>query len=358
MNATSPEFGGALRSPSMARGISYRDAGVNIRVAEDALAKIKRHVERTRRPEVIGDIGGFGGLFRLAGLADAVLVASTDGVGTKLRLADLLDSHDTIGQDLVNHCVNDVAVMGAEPLFFLDYFATGKLDAERFERVVAGMALACRENGMALLGGETAEMPGFYVDGEYDIAGFIVGACERTALLRPDDAREGDVLVGVPSSGLHTNGYSLARACVAREAARSGRDPRELYRTPYDELGGTPLGAALLTVHRSYRDDTRRLRETGGLRSVAHITGGGWEGNVPRALAEGLGARVDQGAWEVPPLFRLLQRMGEIEEREMWDTFNMGIGLVAILDPAMVPSDALCIGVVERPHGDRRVRFA
>src|ERR671937_1530785 len=258
-------------STRMARGISYRDAGVNVRVAEDALGRIRRHVERTRRPEVLSDIGGFGGLFRLAGLVDAVLVASTDGVGTKLRLADLLDSHDTIGQDLVNHCVNDVAVMGAEPLFFLDYFATGKLDATRFERVVAGMALACSENGTALLGGETAEMPGFYVDGEYDVAGFIVGACERTALLRPVDARGGDVLVGVPSSGLHTNGYSLGRACVAREAARAGRDPRELYRSLFDDLGAVTLGQALLAVHRSYRDDIRRLRETGGLRSVAHI---------------------------------------------------------------------------------------
>ena len=345
-------------SRSVSRGISYRDAGVNIRVAEDALAKIRRHVERTRRPEVISDIGGFGGLFRLTGLADPVLIASTDGVGTKLRLADLLDAHDTVGQDLVNHCVNDVAVMGAEPLFFLDYFATGKLDADRFERVVAGMAQACRENGAALLGGETAEMPGFYVDGEYDIAGFIVGACERGALLRVEDVREGDALVGIHSTGLHTNGYSLARACVAREAARNGRDPRELYRTRFDELGGMTLGAALLAVHRSYLGDIRRLRESGGLRSVAHLTGGGWEGNVPRALPEGLGARIDTRAWPVPAIFRLLQRMGEVEEREMWGTFNMGIGLVAVMDPARVPADALRIGAVERVQGERRVRLA
>jgi phosphoribosylformylglycinamidine cyclo-ligase len=341
----------------MARGIGYRDAGVNIRVAEDALARIKRHVERTRRPEVISDIGGFGGLFRLAGLSDPVLVASTDGVGTKLRLADLLDAHDTIGQDLVNHCVNDVAVMGAEPLFFLDYFATGRLDAARFERVVAGMALACRENETALLGGETAEMPGFYVDGEYDIAGFIVGACERSALLRPENVRDGDVLIGLQSSGLHTNGYALARACVAREAARTGRDPRELYRARYDELDGGVLGGALLAVHRSYRTDIRELRATGGLRSVAHITGGGWEGNLPRALPDGMGARVER-AWDVPAIFRLLQRMGDVEEREMWDTFNMGIGLVAVVDPARVPSGARRIGVVEPARGERRVRFA
>ncbi len=341
----------------MARGITYRDAGVNLRVAQDALARIRRHVAATRRPEVIGDVGGFGGLFRLAGLRDPVLVASTDGVGTKLRLADLLDAHETIGADLVNHCVNDVAVMGAEPLFFLDYFATGKLEPERFERVLAGMARACAENGTALLGGETAEMPGFYAGTEYDVAGFIVGACEYLALLRPEDAREGDVLVGVPSSGLHTNGYSLARAAVAREAARTGRDPRELYDTMYDELAGRTLGEGLLAVHRSYLREIRALRETGGLRSVAHLTGGAWEGNLPRALPEGLGANVEV-TWRVPALFRLLQRMGDIEEREMWDTFNMGIGLVAVVAPDRVPANALRIGVVERAQGERRVRFA
>ncbi len=341
----------------MARGISYRDAGVNIRVAEDALGRITRRVAETRRPEVISDIGGFGGLFRLTGLTDPVLVASTDGVGTKLRLADLLDSHETVGQDLVNHCVNDVAVMGAEPLFFLDYFATGKLDPDRFERVVGGMATACRENGVALLGGETAEMPGFYAGADYDIAGFIVGACERAALLRPQEAREGDALVGVASSGLHTNGYSLARACVAREAARTGRDPRELYGGAFDELGGATLGRALLAVHRSYLADLRRLRATGGLRSAAHLTGGGWEGNLPRALPAGLGALVDR-RWEVPSLFRLLQRMGDVDDREMWDTFNMGIGLVAVMDPSRVPPGELRIGAVERAQAQRRVRFA
>ncbi len=341
----------------MARGITYRDAGVNLRVAEDALARITRHVATTRRPEVLADVGGFGGLFRLVGLRDPVLIASADGVGTKLRLADLLDSHETVGQDLVNHCVNDVAVMGAEPLFFLDYFATGKLDPARFERVVAGMAQACAANGVALLGGETAEMPGFYTGTEYDVAGFIVGACEADALLRPEDVREGDVLVGVASSGLHTNGYSLARACVAREAARSGRDPRELYDTPYDELGGMTLGRALLSVHRSHLPDIRSLRASGGLRAVAHITGGGWEGNLPRALPDGLGGRVEV-AWEIPTLFRMLQAMGDIAEREMWDTFNMGIGLVAVLAPDRVPTAALRIGVVERARGERRVRFA
>lgn len=341
----------------MARGISYRDAGVNIRVAEDALARIRAHVATTRRAEVVGDLGGFGGVFRLAGLRDPVLVASTDGVGTKLRLADLLDAHEGVGADLVNHCVNDVAVMGAEPLFFLDYFATGKLDPARFERVVAGMAAACRENGIALLGGETAEMPGFYAGTEYDIAGFVVGACERDELFDLVAVREGGVLVGFPSSGLHTNGYSLARACVAREAVRQGRDLREVLKTPYDELGGRALGEALLAVHRSYVADIRGLRAAGGLKVVAHITGGGWEGNLPRVLPEGLGARVDTGAWAVPPLFRLLQRMGDLDEREMWDAFNMGIGLVAVVERDSVPEGALVVGAVERADGPRRVRF-
>jgi phosphoribosylformylglycinamidine cyclo-ligase len=340
----------------MARGISYRDAGVNIRVAQDALARVARHVASTRRPEVIGDVGAFGGLFRLAGLRDPVLVASTDGVGTKLRLAELLDSHESVGADLVNHCVNDVAVMGAEPLFFLDYVATGKLDSDRFERVVAGMAGACRENGIALLGGETAEMPGMYAGTEYDIAGFVVGACEREALLQGERVREGDALIGFPSSGLHTNGYSLARACVARESVRTGRDLRVVLRTPYDELGGRTLGEALLAVHRSYLPEIRALRAGGGLRSLAHVTGGGWEGNLPRALPDGLGAFVER-RWEAPALFGLLQRMGAVEEREMWDTFNMGIGLVAVVDPDGVPADALRIGAVERATGDRRVRL-
>jgi phosphoribosylformylglycinamidine cyclo-ligase len=339
------------------RGISYRDAGVNLRVAQDALARVTRHVATTRRPEVLADVGGFGGLFRLAGFREPVVVATTDGVGTKLRLADVLDSHESVGEDLVNHCVNDVAVMGAEPLFFLDYFATGKLDPTRFERVIAGMAKACRENGVALLGGETAEMPGFYVGSEYDIAGFLVGACEPAQLLRAADVREGDVVVGVASSGLHTNGYSLARACVAREAVRSGRDPRELYRTPYDELAGRTLGEALLTVHRSYLAEIRALRAGGGLRVLAHLTGGGWEGNLPRVLPDGLGARIDRSAWPVPALFGLLQRMGDLDEREMWDTFNMGIGLVGIVDRERAPDAGLQIGVVERASGDRRVTW-
>ncbi len=340
-----------------ARGLSYRDAGVNLRVAEESLAKIARHVETTHRPEVLRGIGGFGGAFQLAG-RDPVVVASTDGVGTKLRLADLLDAHESVGADLVNHCVNDVAVMGAEPLFFLDYFATGKLDPARLERVIAGMAAACRENGIALLGGETAEMPGFYAGTEYDVAGFVVGACARGDLLDPASVREGDVLLGFTSTGLHTNGYSLARACVARAAARSGRDLRELLKAPLEELGDRTLGDALLAVHRSYLAEIRALRRTGGLRVLAHITGGGWEGNIPRVLPDGVGARVDR-AWEVPAVFSLLQRMGDLDEREMWDTFNMGIGLVGVVAPGTAaPPGAIVIGAVERASGTRRVRYS
>jgi phosphoribosylformylglycinamidine cyclo-ligase len=341
----------------MSPGISYRDAGVNVRLKQELLTRIAQDVSETRRPEVVGELGGFGGMFRLSGVGDPVLVASCDSVGTKLRLADLLDSHESVGADLVNHCVNDIAVMGAEPLFYLDYFGTGRLDPTRFQRVIAGTARACRENGIALLGGETAELPGLYAGTDYDLVGFAVGVCEHDAILEPSRAREGDVLLGFASSGLHTNGYSLARACVARESVRTGRDPRVVLGSEYDELGGRTLGAALLEVHRSYLPDIRELRRRGGVRSIAHITGGGWEGNLPRALPEGLGAVVER-TWEVPPVFRLLQRMGEIEEREMWDTFNMGIGLVAIVGADAARDGALRIGTVETSSGARRVRLA
>jgi phosphoribosylformylglycinamidine cyclo-ligase len=341
----------------MSRGISYRDAGVNVRLKEELLRRITADVASTRRPEVLGDVGGFGGLFGLSGLRDAVLVASCDSVGTKLRLADLLDSHESVGSDLVNHCVNDVAVMGAEPLFYLDYFGTGRLDPTRFQQVIAGTAAACRQNGIALLGGETAELPGLYAGTDYDLVGFVVGACERDRLLDPSRVQEGDALLGFPSSGLHTNGYSLARACVAREAARAGRDVRALLRTEYEELGGRTLGQVLLEVHRSYLGEIRELRRRVDVRAIAHITGGGWEGNLPRALPAGLGATI-QPTWEVPPIFRLLQRMGDLEEREMWDTFNMGIGLVAVAPSGVSADGAVPVGTVERPAGSRRVAFA
>ncbi len=354
-------------------GLTYRAAGVDISRADDALARIRERVARTKRPEVIGGIGAFGGLFRAAGLADAVLVATTDGVGTKLDLARLLDRHEVVGTDLVHHCVNDALAMGAEPLFFLDYFACSKIEPAVFERVVGAMADACAAHRCALLGGETAEMPGMYAEGSYDLAGFLVGAVERERLLDPANAHEGDVCIGLPSTGLHTNGYTLARAIVTREAERMrgtadrDGDPTpsvlEVLNVPRPELRGGTLGDALLTVHRSYLADVRTLRDATRVRSIAHLTGGGWEGNLPRALPAGLSAAIDRSAWTVPPVFTLLARMGGVPEEERWVTWNMGIGLVAVVaaedERAVLRAlpEAIAIGRVERATGERRVRF-
>lgn len=342
-------------------GLTYKDAGVDVRLKESMLKRIREHVASTRRPEVIGDVGAFGGLFAFKG---SVLVASTDTVGTKAKLAELLDSHESVGADIVNHCVNDIAVMGAEPLFFLDSFSTAKLEPTRFERVVSGIAAACRDAGMALLGGETAEVPGLFNGTEYDLAGFIVGAVERDKILDPANVREGDALVGLPSSGLHTNGYSLARAIVDRSARAEGIEVLDVLRLPRPELRGATLGQALLEIHRSYLAEIRALRGAAAIRSVAHITGGGWEGNVPRALPEGLGAVVDRDSWIVPPVFRILAELGGVPEDDQWVTWNMGIGLVAVVaaedERAALRAlpDATLIGHVERAAGDHRVRWA
>ena len=344
---------------------TYRDAGVDVSRAQDALAQIKDRVRATRRPEVIGDIGAFGGLFRFSGLRDAVLVATTDGVGTKLELARLLDRHEGVGADLVNHCVNDALAMGAEPLFFLDYFSTSRIDPGIFARVVGAMADACRDQGVALLGGETAEMPGMYAEGAYDLAGFLVGAVERDKVLDPASVVAGDVLIGLPSSGLHTNGYTLARAICDRSAAAEGIDVIELLNAPRPELRGGSLADALLAVHRCYLDDVRALRAAAAVRSIAHLTGGGWEGNLPRALPGGFGAVVTRDSWTVPPLFRWLAGAGAVAEGECYDTWNMGIGLIAIVAAAderaalRALPDAIRLGSVEpaRP-GAARVRWA
>ncbi len=337
--------------------LTYRGVGVDVSRAQDALARIREKVARARRPEVIGDIGAFGGLFRVAGV-DVVLVATTDGVGTKLELARLLDRHEVVGTDLVHHGINDALAMGAEPLFFLDYFSCSRLDPAVFARVVGAMADACAAHRCALLGGETAEMPGMYADGVYDLAGFLVGGVERAKLLDPASVREGDLCLGLPSSGLHTNGYTLARAIVAREG-----DPRAVLGLPRPELRGGTLGDALLAVHRCYLDDVRALRDAARVRSIAHLTGGGWEGNLPRALPDGLGAVIDRSSWTVPPVFRILARLGDVPEAEQWDTWNIGIGLVAMVaaedERAALRSlpDAVSIGRVERASGARRVRF-
>jgi phosphoribosylformylglycinamidine cyclo-ligase len=344
--------------------VKYRETGVDISRAEDALARIRDRVRATKRPEVIGDIGAFGGLFRLTG-TDTVLVATTDGVGTKLELARLLDRHEGVGTDLVHHCVNDALAMGAEPLFFLDYFSTATLDPEVFARVVGAMADACRAQGCALLGGETAEMPGMYAPGAYDLAGFLVGGVARDRILDPAAVREGDVLIGLPSSGLHTNGYSLARAIVAKRAHADEREERAVLDAPRPELRGGTLGDALLATHRCYLAEVRSLRAAATVRSIAHLTGGGWEGNLPRALPIALGAIVDRDSWIVPPLFRMLVEWGGVAENEAFDTWNMGIGLVVAIaatdERAALRAlpDAIRIGMVERARPDMpRVRWA
>ena len=344
--------------------MKYSQAGVDVSRAEDALARIRDKVRATKRPEVLGDIGAFGGLFRLTG-TDTVLVATTDGVGTKLELARLLDRHEGAGTDLVHHCVNDALAMGAEPLFFLDYFSTSRLDPEIFSRVVGAMADACRAHGCALLGGETAEMPGMYGPGAYDLAGFLVGGVARDRIRDPASVREGDALIGLPSNGLHTNGYSLARAIVAKRARIEERDERAVLDAPRPELRGGTLGDALLATHRCYLDEVRALRAATTVRSIAHLTGGGWEGNLPRALPAGLGAVVDRDSWIVPPVFRMLIEWGEVADGEAFDTWNMGIGLVVVIaagdERAALHAlpDAIRIGSVERARPDApRVRWA
>jgi phosphoribosylformylglycinamidine cyclo-ligase len=305
---------------STRRPIRYRDAGVDIDEGERAVSAIKKFARQTFTPSVLTDIGSFGAAYRLSGLRRPVLVSSADGVGTKLKVAFLTGRHDTVGEDLVNHCVNDIAVQGATPLFFLDYFATGKLDATVAAAVISGIARGARANKCALIGGETAEMPGMYAAGEYDLAGFIVGAAERTELLTGRSIKRGDVLLALPSSGLHTNGYSLARRLLFEEAGY-----RPEMRLP--EIG-IALGDALLAVHRSYLKPIQALLKAGILRGAAHITGGGITDNTPRMLPAGLAAVIDTGCWTIPPLFEVLRRLGRIPDGDYRRTFNLGVGIV------------------------------
>jgi phosphoribosylformylglycinamidine cyclo-ligase len=309
--------------------MDYKSAGVDIDAGNETVRRIKALARGTFTPGVMSEIGSFGGLFRLGDrYQDPVLVSSADGVGTKLKIAFLTGRHDTIGADLVNHCVNDILVQGAAPLFFLDYLATGRLSPDVAEQVMTGVARACTENGCALLGGETAEMPGFYADGEYDIAGFIVGAVEKTKIVDGRAIVPGDVLIGLPSSGLHTNGYSLARRVFFELAQWK---PDKFVR----ELGVT-LADALLAPHRSYLPFVRPLLERHYVRGLAHITGGGITDNLPRVLPEGCAAEIDRRSWSIPPIFRLLQQHARISDEEMFRTFNMGIGLIV----ACAPRDA------------------
>jgi phosphoribosylformylglycinamidine cyclo-ligase len=304
--------------------IDYRQAGVDIDAGNEVVRRIRGLARGTFTPGVLSEIGSFGGLFRVnaAGMHDPVLVSSADGVGTKLRLAFMTGIHTTIGRDLVNHCVNDILVQGAEPLFFLDYLATGRLDPDVAVQIVEGLAAACRENGCALLGGETAEMPGFYADGEYDVAGFIVGAVERARLIDGRSIAAGDALVGIPSSGLHTNGYSLARRIVFEAAGLR-------FDSQVADLGAT-VAEALMVPHRSYLPLIRPLLPLGIIKGMAHITGGGITDNLPRIFPPGVRAGIDRGAWQVPGVFRWLQQLGDVPLQDMLRTFNMGIGLIVV----------------------------
>ena len=304
--------------------MEYKAAGVDIDAGNETVRRIRALARGTFTPGVLSDIGSFGGLFRFDRdrYQDPVLVSSADGVGTKLKIAFMMDKHDTVGADLVNHCVNDILVQGAEPLFFLDYLATGRLSPAVAEQVVSGVARACKENGCALIGGETAEMPGFYADGEYDIAGFIVGAVDKAKVIDGRSVMPGDVLIAVPSAGLHTNGYSLARrVCFELAGWKPDTFVREL---------GTTIGEALLAPHRSYLPLVRPLIERDWVKGLAHITGGGLTENLPRTLPEGCAAEIDLKAWTVPPLFQLLQQHGTIARDEMFRAFNMGVGLVIV----------------------------
>jgi phosphoribosylformylglycinamidine cyclo-ligase len=307
--------------------MDYREAGVDISAADAAKARIKGLAQATFNASVLTEIGSFGGMFRpdLSRYREPVLVASTDGVGTKIKVAILAGVHDTVGYDLVAHCVDDILVQGAVPLFFLDYVALGKMDPVKVEQIVSGFSRACAEFGCPLIGGETAEMPGTYAEDDYDLAGFIVGVVEREKAL-PRGVREGDVLLGLPSAGLHTNGYSLARKVLLEALGHR-------VSTHLPELG-TTVGKALLAPHRSYLAALEPLLERDKVRALAHITGGGFPGNIPRVLPEGLGARLRRGSWEVPPLFRLIQAAGGVPDEEMGRTFNMGIGMIVVVSPS------------------------
>ena len=302
---------------------SYKNAGVDVTRGYKAVELIKSHVARTKIPGVASELGGFGGAFELMGYREPVLISGTDGVGTKLKLAFRMDKHDTVGIDCVAMCVNDVVCSGAKPLFFLDYIATGRLEPERVERIVKGIADGCVESGCALVGGETAEMPGFYPVGEYDLAGFAVGCAEKSELMDNSAVKAGDVLIALPSSGVHSNGFSLVRKVFDVEG-----DELNDY---YEELGMT-LGECLLTPTKLYVKPVEALKKAARVHSLAHITGGGFYENIPRAIPKGLTARVERAAVRVLPIFDIIARKGNIPERDMFNTFNMGVGMVATVE--------------------------
>ncbi len=341
-------------------GMTYRDAGVDIDAATEAVSRIKTRAAATLAGGLAAPVGHFGGMYRLPAGPDRTLVASADGVGTKLKLAFVLggDAHARVGADLVNHCVNDILALGARPLFFLDYVAMGRLDPETLDAVVGGMAAACAEHGVALIGGETAEMPGLYAAGEYDVAGFIVGELALDTVVDGSAVAAGDVLIGLPSDGLHTNGYSLARRILGLTGAPE-EDRRRLARSLPGGDGET-IGAALMRPHRCYLAAVMPLVERGLVRGMAHITGGGLPDNLPRMLPAGLAADLDPASWSGQPIFEELVQLGALAEVERYRAFNMGIGFVLAVASERVPEiltaipDALVIGRVEVAEGDDR----
>ena len=303
---------------------AYAQAGVNIDVKMNAVGSIKQLVATTKTANVLGGIGAFGGLHKVPAGRNQILVASTDGVGTKLKVASLMNRHDTVGQDIVNHCVNDILVQGAKPLFFMDYVGTSKVDPVQFKQIVSGLCKACKENHMALLGGETAEMPGLYPAGEYDLVGTIVGSVSRNGLITGKSIRAGDVIIGFPSGGLQTNGFSLARKVIFDLCQCSWKD----------KLPGTDqtFGDALLAVHRSFLKLVEKLLERKvRITGMAHITGGGFQDNIPRVLPKAVNAEIDRASWTVPTIFKFIERQGKVDRDEMYRVFNMGIGYVVIL---------------------------
>ena len=341
--------------------ITYKEAGVNLDAAQDIKERIKSIVAPTHGAQVLGGVGGFGALYRLGGYKDPVLVSSTDGVGTKLKLAIMVDRYDTIGEDLVNACINDIIVCGAQPLFFLDYLAVAALDNDVVAALIAGMARACEQAGCALIGGETAQMPGLYADGDFDMAGFVVGAVERDRILDGSDIRPGDAIIGIPSNGLHTNGYSLVRHALGLDDDPSALNeivPELAHSTTH----GSTLGDALLTPHPSYVDAIRPVLPL--IKGMAHITGGGLVENIPRILPDGTSAHLDSSTWRVPPIFTLLQERATISREEMYRVFNMGIGMALLCDAAQVNAvleavpDAEIVGEVARHEGGEQVTIA
>ena len=332
---------------------SYREAGVNIEAGYEGVKLMKKHVERTLIPGVVSDIGGFGGLFApdLSGMAEPVLVSGTDGVGTKLRIAQLLDKHDTVGIDCVAMCVNDIICCGAKPIFFLDYIAIGKNEPEKVAAIVSGVAEGCVQSGCALIGGETAEHPGMMAADDYDLAGFSVGLVDKSKVVDHSAMKAGDVIIALPSSGIHSNGYSLVRKVFNVEHANLN-----MYS---DELGRT-LGEALLEPTRIYVKSVLRCMDAAAVRGVSHITGGGFFENIPRCLPDGLTAKIDKAAIQTPPIFHMLQRMGGISEHDMFNTYNMGVGMTVIVpkedaDRAVAALDCGAYVIGEIVESDERV---